>query len=100
MFSEMKTRERQEARRLRREEGRSVKEIERLLGVSRSTASVWVRDIRLTTAQRAALKQRNPIHNGQLRGAAVNAERGRARRRGYQEQGRLRAKSANARPGR
>jgi transposase-like protein len=96
MFSEVKTRERQEARRLRREEGRSVKEIERLLGVSRSTASVWVRDIPLTAAQRAALKRRNPIHSGQLRGAAVNAERGRSRRLGYQEQGRLRAKSANA----
>jgi transcriptional regulator with XRE-family HTH domain len=76
MFSEMKTQERLEARRLRREEGRSVKEIERLLGVSRSTASLWVRDIPLTVAQRASLKRRNPIYNGQFKGAAVNAERG------------------------
>jgi len=67
MFSEMKTRERNEARRLRREEGRSVKEIERLLGVSRSTASLWVRDIPLTAAQRASLKRRNPIYNGSSR---------------------------------
>ena len=92
MFSEMKTRDRDEARRLRREEGRSVKEIERLLGVSRSTASIWVRDIPLTDAQRASLKRRNPIYNGQFAGAAANAERGRTRRLAYQEQGRLRAK--------
>lgn len=91
----MKTRERDEARRMRREEGRSVKEIERLLGVARSTASVWVRDIPLTAAQRSSLKRRNPIYNGQFRGAAVNAERGRARRLAYQERGRLRAKGAN-----
>jgi transposase-like protein len=88
MFSEMKTHERAEARRLRREEGRSVKEIERLLGVARSTASRWVRDIPLTSAQRSALKQRNPIYNGQFAGAATNAERGRARRLAYQERGR------------
>src|SRR5436190_1604291 len=46
----MKTREREEARRLRREEGRSIREIEELLGVARSTASLWVRDIPLTVA--------------------------------------------------
>lgn len=73
---------------MRREEGRSVKEIERPLGVSRSTTSLWVRDIPLTVAQRASLKRRNPIYNGQFAGAAVNAERGRARRLAYQEQGR------------
>jgi hypothetical protein len=95
MFSEMKTSERNEARRLRREEGRSVKEIERLVGVARSTASLWVRDIPLTEAQRASLKQRNPIYNGQFKGAAVNAERGRARRLAYQERGRLRANAAD-----
>jgi hypothetical protein len=95
MFSEMKTQERLKARRLRREEGRSVKEIERLLGVSRSTASLWVRDIPLTVAQRASLKRRNPIYNGQFKGAAVNAERGRTRRLVYQEQGRRRAMDAD-----
>ena len=96
MFTEMKTREREEARRMRREEGRSVKEIERLLGVSRSTASLWVRDIPLTAAQCASLKRRNPIYNGQFKGAAVNAERGRGRRLAYQHTGRLRAKEAGA----
>jgi len=81
---------------MRREEGRSVKEIERLLGVSRSTVSLWVRDIPLTAAQRSALVRRNPIYNGQFKGAAVNAERGRKRRLAYQERGRMRAKEADA----
>ena len=81
---------------MRREEGRSVKEIERRLGVSRSTASLWVRDIPLTAEQRSSLKRRNPIYRGQFRGAAVNAERGRGRRLAYQERGRLRAKGADA----
>jgi len=53
---------------MRREEGRSVKEIERLLGVSRSTASLWVRDIPLTAAQRSSLMRRNPIYHGQFKG--------------------------------
>jgi hypothetical protein len=55
-----------------------------------------VRDIPLTAPQRVALKRRNPIYNGQFRGAAVNAERGRARRLAYQERGRLRARDADA----
>jgi len=44
----MKTRERSEARRLRAEEGRSVKEIAGILSVSRSSVSLWVRDVPLT----------------------------------------------------
>ena len=72
-----------------------MKEIERLLGVSRYTASLWVRDIPLTVAQRASLKRRNPIYNGEFKGAAVNAERGRTRRLVYQEQGRRRAMNAD-----
>jgi transposase len=63
MFSEMKTREREQARLMRRTEGRSVKEIARLVDVSRSTASLWVRDIPLTADQQAELERRNPIYN-------------------------------------
>jgi hypothetical protein len=92
----MKTRERAEARRLRREEGRSIREIEELLGVARSTASLWVRDIPLTVAQRSALTLRNPVYNGQFKGAATNAARSRCRRRVYQERGRMRAKKPDA----
>ena len=80
---------------MRREEGRSVREIALLLSVSRSTASFWLPDVPLTAAQRSSLKRRNPIYNGQFKGAAVNAERGRARRLAYQERGRLRARHAD-----
>jgi hypothetical protein len=91
----MKTHERQEARRLRKE-GRSVKEIQSLLGVSRSSVSLWVRDIPLTADQEAALRRRNPIYHGQFRGAATNARLGRERRSRYQRRGRERAATADA----
>jgi transcriptional regulator with XRE-family HTH domain len=96
MFSEMKTKEREEARRLRRDEGRSVREIARLLGVSRSTVSLWTRDLPLTPTQRAALETRNPLYSGQLQGAIANAAYGRARRHAYQERGRILARGADA----
>jgi transcriptional regulator with XRE-family HTH domain len=96
MFSEMKTIERAEARRTREEEGCSVKEIAGRLRVSRSTVSLWVRDIPLTKEQRVALERRNPILNQQLNGAAANAELGRARRFGYQQTGRELAKERDS----
>jgi hypothetical protein len=87
----MKTRERAEARRLRRL-GWSLREIERHLGVSRSSASLWVRDITLTEEQIAELHRRSATSPGQLAGAAANAALGRARRRGYQLEGRTRVR--------
>ena len=87
-LSDVKTKERLEARRLRRE-GRSVKEIERTLGVSRSSVSLWVRDIELTEEQHAALQSRCTSHNGQTVSGRLNAARALARRRGEQEHGRL-----------
>jgi hypothetical protein len=90
MFSLMKTEERTEARRLRRL-GWSVKEIERSLGVSRSSVSLWVRDVPLTEEQRAELHRRSATSPGQLAGAAANAVLGRARRREHQRNGRTRA---------
>jgi hypothetical protein len=50
--------ERQECRRLRREEG------SRRVGVSVSSVSTWVRDVTLTAEQEAALAARNPVENG------------------------------------
>jgi transcriptional regulator with XRE-family HTH domain len=44
----MKVQERNEARRLRRDEGLSLKEIALQLGVAKSSVSHWVRDIELT----------------------------------------------------
>jgi len=91
----MKTVEREQARVLRRDEGRSVKEIASVLGVARSTFSIWVRDIELTPEQHEALRLRNPIYNGHRAGAAANATLARARRRRYQEEGRRRAREAD-----
>jgi len=91
----MKTWERQEARRLRREEGLSLKEICDRLGVSRSSASVWVRDLPLNAEQEAALDQRvnaRIAHYTQQRGGHANAHKGRELRRKYQEEGRIKAR--------
>ncbi len=44
-----------EARRLRRDEGKSVKEIAKLVGCSKSSASMWVRDTELTLEQKTEL---------------------------------------------
>jgi transposase-like protein len=90
----MKTEERAQAREMRKHEGRSVKEIAALLGVSRSSVSLWVRDIELSSQQRAALERRNPRYNGQNLGARANAARGRARRAGHQAAGRRRARAS------
>ncbi len=73
----MKTRERDEARTLRRQQGQSIKEIARAVGVSPSSVSYWVRDIELTAKQVEALRARNPILNGQMAGAKARAARAR-----------------------
>jgi hypothetical protein len=83
---------RDEARRLRFE-GASINEIEKTLGVARSSVSRWVSDIELSTEQRAELTRRSGA--GRLAGAAVNAERARSRRVGWQEDGRRLAREAD-----
>lgn len=52
--SSMKKNEKDKARELRKE-GKSLNEISTLLGVSKASVSIWVRDIELTQRQRAAL---------------------------------------------
>lgn len=53
----MRRLEKIEARKLRKK-GKSIKEIEKLIGVRRSSISVWVRDISLTAAQKERLAGR------------------------------------------
>jgi hypothetical protein len=77
---------------MRREEGRSVKEIADLLGVSKSSVSLWVRDIVLTAEQHAALQARNGLHERQRLANAVMSARARARRVKAQTDGRSRAR--------
>jgi transposase-like protein len=87
----MKIRERDEARTLRREQGQSIKEIARAVGVSTSSVSHWVRDIELTDEQIEALRARNPILNGQMAGAKSRSARARAVRLAAQAEGRAAA---------
>jgi transposase-like protein len=85
----MKTAERQRARKLRQEQGAPVKELARLLGVSRSTVSLWVRDIELTEAQRETLRRRM---GARIDGSRTNAVLALARRQAEQERGRATAR--------
>jgi transposase-like protein len=80
VFSRMKTLERAEARRLRHEEGLSIREITSRLGVAKSSVSAWVRDVLLTAEQRARLQARDARFSGQCLGAAANARKARAAR--------------------
>jgi hypothetical protein len=89
MLSAVKTAEREIARHLRAE-GCSVNEIARRVCVSKSSVSLWVRDIPLSDDQRQALLRKSIRYEGQWKGAATNVARGRARRLAYQEAGRRR----------
>jgi DNA-binding MarR family transcriptional regulator len=71
------------ARKLRAE-GLSVREIERRIGVARSSVSLWVRDVELTQEQRETLRRR----------PRPGTDRFRRRRAAYQEAGRLAARRA------
>ena len=84
----MKTRERELARQPRREEGASIKDIAHRVGVSKSSVSLWVRDIELTPKQHAALAARNVAYNRQMSGTWKQAATRRAERMEYQEHGR------------
>ena len=67
-------------------EGASIKEIERVLGVSRSSVSRWVRDVELGAAQRTRLVER--VRLGPIVAGDRKAAKARETRRGYQEEGR------------
>jgi hypothetical protein len=65
-----------------------MREIQRLVGVSRSSVSLWVRDIALTPEQHEALRLRNGKHPAQRRGNMVWSALCRAERERHQEEGR------------
>lgn len=83
---------RAEARRLRTEEGLSLREIVDRLGVSKSAASLWVRDVELTTEQRLVLEKRHSGYKGGHMGSRANRVKHLEIRQGYQQEGRLKAK--------
>ena len=79
----MKTTEKEEARRLRKE-GLSMKEIASKVHVSKGSVSLWVRDIVLTDAQCEALGRKMSTDNG----AEFNRVKFSEIRKQYQEAGR------------
>jgi transcriptional regulator with XRE-family HTH domain len=84
--------ERDIARRMRAEEGLPLREIAERLGVAKSSVSRWVRDVELSPAQEAALRDLNPLYNAQLRGQERRSRSARAARAVAQEDGRRRAR--------
>jgi hypothetical protein len=80
--------EREEARRLRRDEGRSIKEIAKRLDVSPSSVSRWTADIVLSPTFVEALRERNPAITGHPGGARARSATRRVARVAEQERGR------------
>jgi len=89
----MKTTEQRRARELRRL-GWSIGEIERELQVSRSSVSLWVRNVELDDAAAARLSLRVAL--GPRTAAERSRERARVVRAGYQDEGRRLAHERDA----
>ncbi len=88
-------RAKREAARQLRVGGMSVRDIAKELGVSKSSVSMWVRDIELTEAQIANLKENQYRYGAQNKGARVNLEKSRIQRVAFQNAGRERAKTGS-----
>jgi hypothetical protein len=73
----------------------SIREIAKELGVSRSSVSVWVRDIELSTAHVEGLRRRNPRYDASRNGAAANSARALKRHVEAQDEGRRRAREGD-----
>jgi transcriptional regulator with XRE-family HTH domain len=84
----MKTAERDMARKLRQEEGLALNEIARRVGASKSSVSLWVRDIVLTPEQHDALQGSNALHYRQQLAAFKRRTTFRQRRIRWQIEGR------------
>jgi len=91
----MKVDEKREARRLRIDEGCSIREIAERVRVSKASVSTWVRDIELTDSQIDALRERNPAFNRQFKGQKVMSDRWKAKREGWRAKGREEADRSN-----
>lgn len=86
----MRVKERIEARRLRKEEGYSLKEICTKIKVSKSSVSGWVKDIELTDEQKERLRQKYKDHytNVNILGNNYIKNKFLEKRKKYQEEGR------------
>lgn len=84
----VKSKERDDARRLRRDDGLPLSVIAARLGVSKSSVSRWVRDVELEPEQHAALRALNPRYNAQRRGQLGRRQSARLARLAAQDHGR------------
>ena len=87
-----------EARALRKK-GWSIRSIAKRLDVSKASASIWCRDLRLTAKQNQRLIQ-NAIkagHAGRIKGAQMNREKKERRIEFYKERGREQIKTLSQR---
>lgn len=89
---QMKIKEQEQAKKLRSEQGLSLKEISKRLNVAKSSVSLWVRDIKLSKKQKHKLLNKSTIFN---KGAAANRYRCKVQRYKYQKQGVLLAKNCS-----
>jgi hypothetical protein len=87
--------ERLEARRLRAQDGASIKEIARALEVSVSSVSVWVRDIELRPEHAARLAALDARSGGRRRGHLESSRLARERRARWQTAGRELARAGD-----
>lgn len=85
-------RELRECARQLRQNGMSVREIARTLCVSKSSISVWVRDIELTENQIEQLKVGQYRYGAQNAGSQANRNKFMTMRELYQEEGRTKAR--------
>jgi hypothetical protein len=86
--------ERAKARELRLG-GMSIKDIAAQLGVTKSSVSVWVRDIQLTVEQQTTLHDKYHHYSAKLKGSQANYQKGIQRRLQYQNEGRVKAREGD-----
>ena len=84
----MKAQEREEARRLRKEDGMSVNEMAKRLGVSKGSVSMWVRDIELSNEQKILLSERCKFSINQQKGCKAMKDKAESIRKEFQKSGR------------
>ena len=73
----------------------SIRQIVEEVGASKGSVSLWVRDIELTDEQKAELKRHQSQWGARNKGAQVNRESARQRRRAYQNTGRAKAREGS-----
>ena len=86
--------EQREARRLRTEEGMSVKKIAKKLQVSSGSVSLWVRNVELTSEQKVKLQSNSNSINRREQAIASQKKFSELRKQ-YQEVGKNKALEAN-----